>query len=144
MTEKSKEVTLFLVEDDDVDATNIKRSFTKKKISNPIVRACDGAQALEMLRNGSVPSPFIILLDLRMPRMDGLEFLGHLRADTKLCNTVVFILTTSMDEEDIAASYKEHIAGYFVKDETGERFLKIVDLLDGYWKVVHLPTPVDA
>lgn len=138
-TVESKEVTLFLIEDDDVDATNIERSFIKKKINNQLVRACDGIEALEMLRSGAVPSPYIILLDLRMPRMDGLEFLKHLRADEALSKTVVFVLTTSMDEEDIAASYKEHIAGYFVKDETGDRFLNIVDLLDGYWKVVHLP-----
>jgi len=139
MTKRSREVTLFLIEDDDVDATNIERSFIKKRINNPIVRARDGVEALELMRGDSVPVPYIVLLDLKMPRMDGLEFLRHIRSDDKLNETVVFVLTTSLDEEDIAASYKEHIAGYFVKDETGDKFLNIVELLDGYWKVVHLP-----
>lgn len=139
MTKRSREVTLFLIEDDDVDATNIERSFIKKRINNPIVRARDGVEALELMRSDSVPAPYIVLLDLKMPRMDGLEFLRHIRSDDKLNETVVFVLTTSLDEEDIAASYKEHIAGYFVKDETGDKFLNIVELLDGYWKVVHLP-----
>ena len=139
MTKRTREVTLFLIEDDDVDATNIERSFVKKRIKNRIVRARDGIEALELMRSDAIPVPYIVLLDLKMPRMDGLEFLRHIRADDNLNETVVFVLTTSLDEEDIAASYKEHIAGYFVKDETGDKFLNIVELLDGYWKVVHLP-----
>lgn len=139
MSKKGDEVTLLLVEDDDVDAINIERSFEQKKIKNNLIRAYDGVDALEKLKNGVVKKPYIILLDLQMPRMTGLEFLKKIRSDEKLKDSVVFVLTTSLDEEDIAASYLEHIAGYFVKDETGDRFLNIVDLLDGYWKVVHLP-----
>ena len=143
MTKRTREVTLFLIEDDDVDATNIERSFVKKRIKNRIVRARDGIEALELMRSDAIPVPYIVLLDLKMPRMDGLEFLRHIRADDNLNETVVFVLTTSLDEEDIAASYKEHIAGDFVKDETGNKFLNIVELLDGYWKVVHLPGEKD-
>ena len=139
MQTREREVTLLLVEDDDVDAINIERSFVRKKIKNPLIRAYDGLDALDKLRNGTVIRPYIILLDLQMPRMNGLDFLKEIRGDEELGDSVIFVLTTSSDEQDITASYSEHIAGYFVKDETGDRFLSVVDLLDGYWKIVHLP-----
>jgi CheY-like chemotaxis protein len=134
------EVTLFLIEDDDIDAMSIKREFKSRKIANPIVRAKDGIEALEFLASGKVSKPFVILLDLQMPRMNGLEFLTQLRADKVYKDSVVFVLTTSKDEQDIFNSYQLNVAGYFVKDDVGEGFMNIVDILDGYWKVVHLPT----
>ena len=141
MIKNTREVTLLLVEDDDVDAINIERSFTKQRINNTIIRAHDGVEALELLRDGTVNLPYIILLDLQMPRMSGLEFLKEIRKDEKLQSSVIFVLTTSDDETDILKSYRNNIAGYFVKDETEDSFMKIVNLLDGYWKVVHLPKP---
>ena len=139
MDKKSKEVTLLLVEDDDVDAMTIERSFLKQRISNKIVRAYDGIEALALLRQDTVPRPLIILLDLQMPRMGGIEFLKELRADVNLSHLVVFVLTTSKSEEDMLSSYKQHIAGYFVKGQSGEKFLEIVNVIDSYWKVVELP-----
>lgn len=133
------EVTLFLIEDDDIDAMSIKREFKRRRIANPIIRAKDGVEAFELLNSGAVNRPFVILLDLQMPRMNGLEFLTKLRADSDYKNSVVFVLTTSQDEQDIFNSYALNIAGYFIKDEVGEGFIGIVDILDGYWKVVHLP-----
>jgi CheY-like chemotaxis protein len=133
------EVTLFLIEDDDIDAMSIKREFKRRRIANPIVRAKDGVEAFELLASEAVSRPFVILLDLQMPRMNGLEFLTKLRADSDYKNSVVFVLTTSQDEQDIFKSYELNIAGYFIKDEVGEGFIGIVDILDGYWKVVHLP-----
>ena len=143
MNKPLKEVTLLLVEDDDVDAMTIERSFKTNRIANNIIRAYDGLQALEMLRNGEVPSPFIILLDIQMPRMNGLEFLDAIRADKALSSSVVFILTTSKAEEDMSAGYENHIAGYFLKDDSGTNFTDLVNVLDSYWKVVHFPTKVD-
>jgi CheY-like chemotaxis protein len=134
-----REVTLFLIEDDDIDAMSIKREFKRRRIANPIVRAKDGVEAFELLAAEAVSRPFVILLDLQMPRMNGLEFLTRLRADSDYRNSVVFVLTTSQDEQDIFKSYELNIAGYFIKDEVGEGFIGIVDILDGYWKVVHLP-----
>jgi CheY-like chemotaxis protein len=134
-----QEVTLFLIEDDDVDAMSIERSFKKQRIGNTIIRAKYGMEALEMLNAGRVPEPFLILLDLNMPRMNGLEFLKSLRLDGKLNNSVVFVLTTSSDDKDIVSSYSQHIAGYFVKSEAGQGFNGIVDMLQGYWKIAHLP-----
>ncbi|MFT6991986.1 MAG: CheY-like chemotaxis protein [Paraglaciecola sp.] len=133
------EVTLFLIEDDNIDAMSIKREFKRRKIANPIIRAKDGVEAFEFLNSGKISRPFVILLDLQMPRMNGLEFLTKLRADNDYKNSVVFVLTTSEDEHDIFKSYELNIAGYFIKDELGEGFIGIVDILDGYWKVVHLP-----
>ena len=140
MSTKSQDVTLLLVEDDDVDAMTIERGFLKQRIANPIVRAYDGVEALELLRNNQVTRPLIILLDLQMPRMGGIEFLKELRADPSLSDLVVFVLTTSKSEEDMLSSYHQHIAGYFIKGDSGEKFLDIVNVLDSYWKIVQLPT----
>lgn len=138
-----KEVTLLLVEDDDVDAMGIERGFKKHRIANSIIRARDGLEALELLTTKKVPKPYIILLDLNMPRMGGIEFLNNVRDNKDLSNSVVFVLTTSNEDADVMQSYNKQIAGYFLKSETGEGFKNIVDLLDGYWKVVHLPTDND-
>ncbi|PHS18306.1 MAG: two-component system response regulator [Kangiella sp.] len=134
-----KEVTILLVEDDDVDAQGIMRSFKKRKIGNNIIRARDGVEALEMLNNGDVSHPNIILLDLQMPRMNGLEFLTKIRNDDKLKSSVVFILTTSKADSDIVASYEQFVAGYFVKDDVGSNFSDMIDMLEGYWKIAYLP-----
>ncbi len=139
MTVEKKEVTLLLIEDDEVDAMSITRAFRKMSLGNPIIRACDGLEGLELLRSGKVQSPYVILLDLQMPRLNGLEFLDEIRQDPKLVNSIVFVLTTSKSDEDITASYRKHIAGYFVKDQVGEGFLDIVKVLNGYWKIVIFP-----
>lgn len=139
MSEQPKEVTLLLIEDDDIDAMSITRAFKKMHIGNNIIRANDGQEGLDLLRSGAVPSPYIILLDLQMPRLNGLEFLEAIREDPELAQSTVFVLTTSKSDEDITASYKKHIAGYFVKEQVGEGFLDIVKMLKGYWKIVHFP-----
>ena len=139
MSEKQKEVTLLLIEDDDIDAMSITRAFKKMHISNKIIRANDGLEGLELLRSGAVPSPYIILLDLQMPRLNGIEFLEEIREDPKLAQSTVFVLTTSKSDEDITASYKKNIAGYFLKEQVSEGFLDIVKMLKGYWKIVHFP-----
>ncbi|MDO7083379.1 response regulator [Pseudocolwellia sp. AS88] len=139
MADDTDEVTLLLVEDDDIDAMMIKRNFLKQRISNEIVRAYDGIEALELLKSNKISRPLIILLDLQMPRMGGIEFLKALRADDELSDIVVFVLTTSESEEDMISSYRQQIAGYFVKGKSGEQFLDIINVLDSYWKVVRLP-----
>ena len=135
----NKEVTILLVEDDDVDAMTIERAFKKLRIGNTIVRACDGLEAFEILNDVGIASPFIILLDLQMPRMNGLEFLEALRNDPKHASSIVFVLTTSKADEDMISSYKHNVAGYFLKNSAGDEFLDIVNVLDGYWKIVHFP-----
>jgi CheY-like chemotaxis protein len=103
MQKLGDEVTLLLIEDDDIDVMTVERSFKKNRIANPIVRAHDGRDALEILQKKQINSPYVILLDLQMPRMNGIEFLEALRADKELAQSVVFILTTSKAEEDMIA-----------------------------------------
>jgi CheY-like chemotaxis protein len=136
----SKEVTIFVVDDDDVDALGIERALKKLKILNPVVRARDGVEGLAMLRAGDqIQRPFIILLDINMPRMNGLEMLTELRNDPTLSSTVVFMLTTSKIDEDLTAAYKNHVAGYIVKNQVADCFMRVIEMLDHYWRVVELP-----
>ena len=137
------EITIFLVEDDDIDAEAVKRAFRKQRIANPVVRARDGVQALAMLRDNdpapAVPRPFIILLDLKMPRMDGIEFLRELRDDPALRRSIVFVLTTSDDDRDKWAAYDKNIAGYLVKARVGKDFINLVNMLGHYWRYIEFP-----
>lgn len=141
MNRRTDEVTLFLIEDDDVDAMSVERGFRKQRLGNPIVRAQDGQMALDMLRGGLVTKPYIALLDLQMPRMNGFEFLDAIRLDPDLNKTVIFVLTTSRDQYDIDRSYQQHIAGYFVKEDAGSEFVSVITMLDSYWRIAHLPSP---
>jgi CheY-like chemotaxis protein len=138
-----QDVTILLVEDDEVDVRAINRGLEKQKIANPVIPASDGVEALQLLRGEGgktkVPRPYLILLDLNMPRMNGIQFLQELRKDPKLSDSIVFVLTTSAAEEDQVAAYKEHIAGYLVKADAGENFLKAIQLLDKFVITVQFP-----
>ena len=140
----SKTVTILLVDDDTVDVMAIKRSFRGLKIANPIVEAQDGIEALARLRGTGgyemVPRPFLILLDLNMPRMGGLEFLAELRADPELHRSIVFVLTTSAAEEDRARAYDKNVSGYVLKYRPGESFIEAITMLEAYWRVIEFPT----
>jgi CheY-like chemotaxis protein len=137
-----REVSLLMIEDDDIDATTLKRAMNKLKLLNPVYRAKDGIEGIEMLRSGNIPEPYIILLDLNMPRMNGLEFLEELRSDPNLTQSVVFVLTTSKSDEDIVAAYREHVAGYLLKQEMDNDFLQVINMLNHYWRIVELPLTV--
>jgi CheY-like chemotaxis protein len=86
-----------------------------------------------------VPRPRVTLLDLNMPRMNGFEFLQHLRADPDLCDDVVFVLTTSDADTDRVRAYHEHIAGYMVKAAVGPQFSRLAQLLELYHRAIRLP-----
>jgi CheY-like chemotaxis protein len=131
--------TVFVIDDDDVDFKLLKYEFSKRKIINSMVRAIDGVDALEKLASGEVQKPFIVLLDINMPRMGGMEFLEELRKDKNHEDTVVFILSTSSDLSDIRESYKKHVAGYFLKDDAAQSIERVVDVLGGYFQIVMLP-----
>ena len=138
MTEKM--LNILLVEDDQVDVMNVKRAFDKNKIANPLFVANNGADALEMLRSKQIPDERrIVLLDLNMPRMNGLEFLRELRADAKLQSTVVVVLTTSNDERDKFEAYNLNVAGYLLKPVTFVNFVEVMAALNKYWTLVELP-----
>jgi CheY-like chemotaxis protein len=134
-----KPASILLVDDDDIDAMAVKRALNKMKIANPLVRAKDGVHALEILEKEGIDTPYLILLDLNMPRMGGLEFLKVLRRDERWESSVVFVLTTSKADEDKLAAYKEHIAGYILKEKLHDGFDELVKLLDHYWRLVEFP-----
>ena len=137
---KYSSISILLVEDDDVDAMGIERAIRRKQLSNPLIRAMDGMEALECLRNGSVKMPYIVLLDLNLPRMGGLEFLKAIRQDEDLCSAVVFVLTTSKNDEEICAAYKKNVAGYVVKSSLSQDFSQVLNFLDHYWHLVEMPS----
>lgn len=139
----NRTVNVLLVEDNEVDREGVRRAFVRHRIANPIVDAVDGVEALKLLRGtdtrGRIARPYVILLDINLPRMNGIEFLRQLRADHELRDSVVFVLTTSRSEEDKMASYDLNIAGYMVKHDVGAGFINLVALLDHYWRVIELP-----
>lgn len=136
-------VQLLVVDDDEVDRELIVRGLRKAKILNPVVTAIDGADALELMRGTDttppLERPYVVVLDWNMPRMNGLEFLDALRSDPNLRDVVVFVLTTSDDQTDVARAYEHLVAGYIVKDRAGHDFMKLIEMLDAYWRIVELP-----
>ncbi len=135
-----KQVSILLVEDDEIDVMGIKRAFKEAKVANPIIVAENGLEALEKLKDGkSILRPYLILLDINMPRMNGHEFLEEIRADEDLKNSIVFVLTTSKDDKDVFKAYEKNVAGYLIKENIGKGFLEAVSLLDTYWKIVEFP-----
>jgi DNA-binding NarL/FixJ family response regulator len=83
--------------------------------------------------------PFMMLVDINMPRMDGIEFLRHIREQPRLKRAIAFVLTTSSRDEDVIAAYDLNVAGYVLKDNAGKDFLNLIELLDCYWRVVRFP-----
>lgn len=141
-------IKILLVEDDDVDAEAVIRAFRKRRIANPVEIVQDGIQALERLRGTEqtppLERPILILLDLNMPRMNGIEFLQNLREDPSLHDNIVFVLTTSDADRDVTAAYQQHIAGYLVKSRVGEDFIELTNLVQHYWRYVELPPQRDS
>ncbi len=143
-TMEEKLLNILLVEDDSVDVMNVQRAFKKNNITNPLHIAFNGVEALNMLRgiNGKTklnPQPRIILLDINMPKMNGLEFLKELRSDPDLKSITVFIMTTSNDDQDKIEAYKLNIAGYILKPLSFEKFVNAVSILNSYWKLCEQP-----
>ena len=136
-------VHILLVEDDEIAAEKVRRAFRKAGPGFPIHLAKNGIQALDLLRgtNGreKLPRPNIILLDLRMPMMDGLDFLETLRKDSKLGDSVVFVLTTSNAPQDVQSSYKYQVAGFIQKPRVSLDGSNLVGLMKSYCSLVDLP-----
>jgi CheY-like chemotaxis protein len=132
-----------LVEDDDVDREAIRRGLRAKRIANELIEASNGAEALALLRGGgarpALDRPYIVLLDINMPVMNGFEFLDAVRNDPALSDLVIFVLTTSEANRDVFDSYKRNIAGYMVKGHVGDSFSEAIDLIDHFWRVVVMP-----
>ncbi|WP_138480327.1 response regulator [Dyadobacter bucti] len=134
-------LTILLVEDDEVDIMNVKRAFKKNNISNQLVVAHNGIEALEILRSDvpDKPNPKIILLDLNMPRMGGIEFLKEIRQDPELSSLFVFVMTTSNEDGDKIDAFNLNVAGYILKPLSMDRFIAAVSTLNSFWTLCEYP-----
>jgi CheY-like chemotaxis protein len=134
---------ILLVDDDEVDVMNVQRAFKRNNIINPLYVATNGLEALDMLRGKSsqpIPGPRrLILLDLNMPKMNGLEFLRAVREDPELRPLTVVVLTTSDDERDRIEAYNLNVAGYMLKPVTFTAFVEAMATLNKYWTINEFP-----
>lgn len=141
---QDKLINILLVEDDEVDVMNVRRAFKKNNIQNPLFVAPNGLEALHMLRQDDGPSLIpperrLILLDLNMPKMSGIEFLQELRADPKLRFIPVVVLTTSNQDQDRLRAYDLNVAGYLLKPVQFGNFSDLMASLNTYWAMCELP-----
>jgi len=133
-------LNILLVEDDEVDVMNVRRAFAKNHITNPLTVVGDGIEALRKLRSDEMPRDRrMVLLDLNLPRMNGIEFLRELRKDPALASTPVVVLTTSNDEGDRIDAYHLNVAGYLLKPVTFAAFCDLMAALNKYWTLVEMP-----
>lgn len=138
---------ILLVEDDEVDIMNVQRAFKKNNIGNPLFIARNGLEALELLRrkkDTKAPVIRIILLDINMPKMGGIEFLSELRKDLNLKSISVFVMTTSSEDSDKISAYNLNVAGYILKPLSFESFTDAVAILNHYWHLCELPDDVQS
>ena len=134
-----KLINILLVEDDEVDVMNVKRAFKKNHITNPLIIKHNGVEALDALRNDEVSFPCIVLLDLNMPKMGGIEFLKEVRADDRLKKLTVFVMTTSNQDNDKVDAYNLNVAGYILKPLSMDHFISAVATLQSYWQLCEFP-----
>ncbi|MEO0370665.1 MAG: response regulator [Pseudomonadota bacterium] len=137
------EVKILIVDDDEVCIMALKRAIKKMKLMNPVRVACDGYEALEILRGEGgkekLESPYIILLDINMPRMDGHEFMEAIRDDPHLNRSIVLILTTSDAPDDVKRAYDKNVAGYVVKEDPYTSFKATFELIDSFSNLIVFP-----
>jgi len=128
---------ILLVEDDRVDIMTVQRALKKTDVSNPLYLARTGVEALEMLRGDGVPkiepTPSLILLDLNLPKMGGIEFLKEMRADQVLRTLQVIVLTSSNEPGDRAAAFKYEVDDYIVKPHTFGEFSNAMSMILADW-----------
>ncbi|MBN1761787.1 MAG: response regulator [Methanomicrobia archaeon] len=133
-----KDVLILLVEDDRVDAMTVKRALKDLKVTNPLVIVSNGEEALAFLRDAQNERPGIILLDLNMPKMNGIEFLKVAKQDAALKSIPVVVLTISQEEQDKIDSFNLGVAGYMIKPVDYKQFVEVVRTIDLYWTLSEL------
>jgi len=130
---------LLLVEDDQVDAMTVKRALKDLNVTNPLVHKLNGEEALEYLRKDDNKKPCVTLLDLNMPKMNGIEFLKIIKADDELRKIPVVVLTTSRDTQDKFETFGLSVAGYIVKPADYKKFVDAIKTVNLYWTLSELP-----
>jgi len=142
---EENKIHILLVEDDEVDVMNVQRAFKKNNIINPLYMAANGLEALDILRGAGKKEPAmpktrrLILLDLNMPRMNGIEFLRELRLDENLRSIPVIVLTTSNEDRDKVEAYNLNVAGYILKPVTFSNFVEVMATVNRYWMLSQIP-----
>jgi CheY-like chemotaxis protein len=133
-------LNILLVDDDEVDVMTVKRAFSKANITNKLYVATDGIEALTLLRSDGIPQARrLVLLDLNMPRMSGIEVLREIRADPALQAITVVVLTTSNEDRDRVEAYQLNVAGYLLKPVTFHAFAEVMSTLNKYWTLMEMP-----
>jgi len=131
--------TILLIEDDHVDAMTVSRAFKEINAAHLLQIVHNGEEALAYLQKEQSIRPSIILLDLNMPKMNGIEFLRIVKKDNTFKNIPVIVLTSSQDEEDKNESYAHSVAGYIIKPADYCHFIEVVRIIDNYWTLSELP-----
>ena len=135
---------ILLVEDDVVDAMTVERALKEIHVTNMLFTVGNGEEALAYLRNEENARPCVILLDLNMPRMNGVEFLRVVKLDPVMKKIPIVVLTTSRDDQDIIESYKLSAAGYIIKPVDYKKFVEALRTVDVYWTISELPQSAPA
>ena len=130
---------ILLVEDYQVDAMTVKRALKELKVTNPLVHVENGEAALKHLQDPTVEKPCIILLDLNMPIMNGIEFLQVVKHDEKFKVTPVVVLTTSEEQQDKVNSFNLGVAGYMAKPVDYRQFVEVMRSINTYWTISEMP-----
>jgi CheY-like chemotaxis protein len=131
--------TILLVEDDEVDAMTVKRALKDLNVTNPLVVRENGEEALAYLRDPNNEKPCLILLDLNMPVMSGIEFLQEDKQDDALKAIPVVVLTTSQEQQDKVASFNLGVAGYMAKPVIYQQFVEVMRTINAYWTISENP-----
>jgi len=133
-------LNILLVDDDEVDVMTVKRAFSRANITNKLFVATDGIEALSLLRSDGIPAARrLVLLDLNMPRMSGIEVLRAIRADPALQTITVVVLTTSNEDRDRVEAYQLNVAGYLLKPVTFQQFAEVMSTINKYWALMEMP-----
>jgi CheY-like chemotaxis protein len=136
---RPKALNILLVEDDELDVENVRRAFKRANIETPLWVASDGEEALRLLRSSEYPRKRrLVLLDLNLPKMSGIELLRELRSDPALHAQSVVVLTTSNEDRDRTEAYGLNVAGYLLKPIAFQKFVDIISALYRYWSLVEL------
>jgi CheY-like chemotaxis protein len=130
---------ILLVEDDNVDAMTVKRAVKDLHLPNPIIHLYNGEEAENYLCDENSEKPFVILLDLNMPKMSGLEFLKIIKANSDLRPIPVIVLTTSREKQDVMSSFEGGAAGYMIKPVDYRRFTEVINTIISYWNLSETP-----
>ncbi len=130
---------ILLVEDDQVDVMTVKRALRETEVANPVVNLENGEEALRYLRDPQSARPCLILLDINMPVMNGIEFLRVMKQDARLKRIPVVVLTTSGEQQDIGSSFDLGVAGYMSKPVDYRKFVEVMRTINAYWSVSEVP-----